>query len=136
MWDLSCSTRDQTHVPCVSRQSLNYWTTRKVLTMPLRILNFLNIELFLLTNEAGDVVIFRNINMSLSVHVYLCTALGSGKLTVVCCEHDNDVSCWALFTDHLDGGFHEESGLFICVALVAVIDGQMKQLLFIRMESV
>ena len=59
MWDLSCWTRDQTHVPCVSRQILNHWTTREVLTMPLRILNFLNIELFLLTNEAGDVVIFH-----------------------------------------------------------------------------
>ena len=30
MWDLSSSTRDQTHTPCVRRQSLNHWTTWEV----------------------------------------------------------------------------------------------------------
>ena len=30
MWDLSSLTRDQTHVPCISRLILNHWTTREV----------------------------------------------------------------------------------------------------------
>ena len=30
MWDLSFLTRGLTHTPCIGRQSLNYWTTRKV----------------------------------------------------------------------------------------------------------
>ena len=30
MWDLNFLTRDPTHVPCIGRQSLNYWTTREV----------------------------------------------------------------------------------------------------------
>ena len=30
MSDLSCSTRDQTHVPCIARWILNNWTTRNV----------------------------------------------------------------------------------------------------------
>ena len=29
MWDLSSLTRDQTHTPCIGRQSLNHWPTRK-----------------------------------------------------------------------------------------------------------
>ena len=29
MWDLSSLTRDQTYVPCIGRQILNYWTTKK-----------------------------------------------------------------------------------------------------------
>ena len=29
-WDLSSLTRDQTRTPCIGRQSLNHWTTRKV----------------------------------------------------------------------------------------------------------
>ena len=33
MWDLSSSTRDQTHVPCIGRRILNCWTTRKSLYM-------------------------------------------------------------------------------------------------------
>ena len=32
-WDLSLPTRDQTHTPCIGRQSLNHWTTREVPTM-------------------------------------------------------------------------------------------------------
>ena len=31
IWDLSSQTRDQTHTPCIGRQSLNHWTTREVL---------------------------------------------------------------------------------------------------------
>ena len=30
MWDLSSLTRDRTYVPCVVRQILYHWTTRKV----------------------------------------------------------------------------------------------------------
>ena len=30
MWDLSFPTRDQTHIPCIGRQSLNHWTTKEV----------------------------------------------------------------------------------------------------------
>ena len=30
MWDISSPTRDQTHVPCIGRWMLNYWTTREV----------------------------------------------------------------------------------------------------------
>ena len=30
MWDLGSLTRDQTCVPCIERQILNHWTTRKV----------------------------------------------------------------------------------------------------------
>ena len=30
MWDPSSSTRDQTHTPCIERQSLNHWTAREV----------------------------------------------------------------------------------------------------------
>ena len=30
MWDLSSPTRDQTHTPCIGRQSLHHWTTREV----------------------------------------------------------------------------------------------------------
>ena len=29
MWDLSTSTRDWTSIPCIRRQSLNYWTSRE-----------------------------------------------------------------------------------------------------------
>ena len=29
-WDLSSLTRDQTHTPCIWRQSLNHWTSREV----------------------------------------------------------------------------------------------------------
>ena len=29
-WDLSSSTRDRTHAPCVDVQSLNHWTTKEV----------------------------------------------------------------------------------------------------------
>ena len=37
MWDLSSSTRDQTHIPCIRRWVLNHWTTREV--PPWRFLN-------------------------------------------------------------------------------------------------
>ena len=30
MWGLSSPTRDQTHIPCISSQILNHWTTRQV----------------------------------------------------------------------------------------------------------
>ena len=30
MWDLSSPTRNQTYIPCIQRQSLNYWTARQV----------------------------------------------------------------------------------------------------------
>ena len=30
MWDLSSQTRDQTHIPCIRRQSLNHWTAKAV----------------------------------------------------------------------------------------------------------
>ena len=30
MWDLSSPTRDQTHILCIERQSLNHWTVREV----------------------------------------------------------------------------------------------------------
>ena len=38
VWDLSSLTRDQTHIPCIGRWTLNHWTTRlvpcnKVLTL-------------------------------------------------------------------------------------------------------
>ena len=29
MWDLTSSTRDQTHTPCIERQSHHHWTTRE-----------------------------------------------------------------------------------------------------------
>ena len=39
MQDLSSLTRDQTHTPCIGRQNLNHWTTRKVTPTP-AIFNF------------------------------------------------------------------------------------------------
>ena len=30
LWDLSSSTRDRTHIPCIERWSLNHWTARQV----------------------------------------------------------------------------------------------------------
>ena len=39
MQDLSLLTRDQTSVPCIGRQTLNHWTTRKI---PI---NYLNLSL-------------------------------------------------------------------------------------------
>ena len=30
MWDISSPTRDQTHISCIERQSLNHWTVREV----------------------------------------------------------------------------------------------------------
>ena len=30
LWDLSSQIRDQTHTPCIGRQSLNHWTAREV----------------------------------------------------------------------------------------------------------
>ena len=30
MWRLSSPIRDQTHIPCIRRQSPNHWTTREV----------------------------------------------------------------------------------------------------------
>ena len=30
MWDLSSPTRNQICIPCIQRQSLNYWTARQV----------------------------------------------------------------------------------------------------------
>jgi hypothetical protein len=30
MWDLSPPTRDQTHTPCIERQSPNHWAAREV----------------------------------------------------------------------------------------------------------
>ena len=37
----SSQTRDGTHVPCISRQILNHWTTREVLLCLLRVEAFL-----------------------------------------------------------------------------------------------
>ena len=30
LWDLTSSTRDQTHIPCIERQSHHHWTTREI----------------------------------------------------------------------------------------------------------
>ena len=30
MWDLKSATKDQTHTPCIGRQSPSPWTTREV----------------------------------------------------------------------------------------------------------
>ena len=35
MWDLSSRTRDQTHIPCTGRWSLNHWTSREVSSVSL-----------------------------------------------------------------------------------------------------
>ena len=35
LWDLYSFTRDQTHVPCIGRQSLNHLTSREVLYIPI-----------------------------------------------------------------------------------------------------
>ena len=35
MWDLISPTRDQTYIPCIGRQILNHWTTRKVPDIPI-----------------------------------------------------------------------------------------------------
>ena len=38
LWHVESSlTRDQTHIPCIGRQILNYWTTREVLNNFLKI---------------------------------------------------------------------------------------------------
>ena len=29
MWDISAWTRDQTHIPCIGRQSLTHWAARE-----------------------------------------------------------------------------------------------------------
>ena len=36
IWDLSFPTRDRTRTPCIGRQSLNHWTTRKSPRAPFR----------------------------------------------------------------------------------------------------
>ena len=33
MWNLRSLSRDQTHVPCIGRQILNYWTTREIASL-------------------------------------------------------------------------------------------------------
>ena len=35
LWDLYSSTRDQTHVPCIGRRSLNHLIAREVLYIPI-----------------------------------------------------------------------------------------------------
>ena len=37
MWDLSSPTRNQTHTPCVGRQSLNHCATREAPSLSLRL---------------------------------------------------------------------------------------------------
>ena len=37
VWDLSFLIRDQTHIPCFKRRSLNHWTTREVLYIFLQV---------------------------------------------------------------------------------------------------
>ena len=44
MWDLSSPTRDQTHDPCIGRQSLNHWTTRNYSFLP--IFNYLILKYY------------------------------------------------------------------------------------------
>ena len=34
VWDPSSLTRDQTHTPCIGRQSLNHWTAREFPSVP------------------------------------------------------------------------------------------------------
>ena len=46
MWDLSSSTRDQSLISCIGRQSLNHWMAREV---PTSILRWNNIPLYVST---------------------------------------------------------------------------------------
>ena len=39
MWDLSFLTRDQTHVLCIGKRSLNHWTIREVPSIPFCLLD-------------------------------------------------------------------------------------------------
>ena len=49
IWDLSSLTRDQTHILCIARWILNYWTARRVLKVPLfdLLLFYLHVDTFL-----------------------------------------------------------------------------------------
>ena len=40
MWDLSSPTKDQTHIPCIGRQSLNHWTSREIPEDKIKITSF------------------------------------------------------------------------------------------------
>ena len=48
-WDLNSLTRDQTHVPCIARRILSYWTTREILNKSF--LKSQNLFIFLATRE-------------------------------------------------------------------------------------
>ena len=60
MWDLSSPTKDQTHIPCIGRQSLNHWTSREVPEVKIKITSFYSpikkIQCFSLKNQKMQVI--------------------------------------------------------------------------------
>ena len=61
MWDLSSPTRDQTRVPCIGRQILNYWTTREV---PRLFIFKIRLFIFLLLSFKSSLYILDNSPLS------------------------------------------------------------------------
>ena len=68
MWDLCSLTRDWTHGPCIARQILNHWTTRKI-----------SFSSFLIQNLVIDFRYFFS-NVSIQCHIYLNTALSTSYM--------------------------------------------------------
>ena len=65
MWDFTSLIRDQTHTPCIGKQSLNHWTTREVPHLFVKNLNtVLDIPSHCLLPEILSVVGFSSIGLS------------------------------------------------------------------------
>ena len=74
MWDLSSLIRDQTHIPCIGRWSLNHGTTRKVSKAILLFLLFLLLKFFVLgysqlTNNVVIVSSEKRRDSAIYIHV-------------------------------------------------------------------
>ena len=59
MWELSFPTRDQTHTPCIGRQSLNYWRARKIPEGSSNFISIIKDSLIRSVNEASLVGLQR-----------------------------------------------------------------------------
>ena len=53
VWDLSCLTRDWTHIPCTGRRSLNHWTIREVPGRCFLLSTYLYKQMVLLSHTFG-----------------------------------------------------------------------------------
>ena len=87
MWDLSFLTRGRTHTPCIGRQSLNYWTTRKVPNIPVFVYLFISWWTFVLFPLWG----YYN-NMTLNIHLQVFT----GTLFSILLICTKEWTCWII----------------------------------------